>query len=371
MAARYKLFATRFFLIVNGVVALLFLAVCLIPYINVSHWWGISLLGLGFAALFLLLVLFIFFWAIVAPHYIFLSLLVLALGYKSIAVFFATNPPATFQYQKPPGTLRIVSWNVARFLELKRNRNAASLKRLKMLDLIKQQNADVLCFQEFFTSTDSVLYDNIGTIKQMGYPYYYFCWDGDGDKQWFGQIIFSRLPIIDSGLIHYPPPSQNETLMHADLLFGHDTVRIYTTHLQSVKFKMEDYERFEEIKNRDDSLLQNSRSLFQKLKRGIILRAPQADLVKEQLSTSPYPFIITGDFNDVPNSYAYAKISNGLQDAFLKRGFGVGRTFNALSPTLRIDHILTTKDFDVLQFNRQVKPLSDHYMIIADLKLKK
>ena len=104
--------------------------------------------------------------------------------------------------------------------------------------------------------------------------------------------------------------------------------------------------------------------------RGIIFRAPQADFVKEEISKSAHPFVITGDFNDVPNSYTYFKISDGLQDAFLKKGFGIGRTFSALSPTLRIDHILTTKDFDVLQFNRQVKPLSDHYMIIADLKLR-
>jgi endonuclease/exonuclease/phosphatase family metal-dependent hydrolase len=89
------------------------------------------------------------------------------------------------------------------------------------------------------------------------------------------------------------------------------------------------------------------------------------------ISASPYPFVITGDFNDVPNSYTYFKISNGLQDAFLKQGFGVGRTFNALSPTLRIDHILTTPHFEVLQFNRQVRSLSDHYMIVADLRLKR
>lgn len=371
MAGRYKLFINRFFLFLNSAVAFLFLAVCIIPYVNVAGWWFVSMLGLGFAALFLLLVLFIFFWAIVAPRYIFLSLLVLALGYKSIAVFFAANAPTTFHYQKTPHTIRIVSWNVARFLELKRNSNPASLKRLKMLDLIKQQDADVLCFQEFFTSTDSVLYDNISAIKALGYPYYYFCWDEDGYKQWFGQMIFSRLPIIDSGRLFYPPPTQRETLLHADLLFGKDTVRIYTTHLQSVKFRTEDYERIEEIKHREDSLLQNSRSIFHKLKYGIVLRAQQAAIVKGQISASPYPFVLTGDFNDVPNSYAYFKISDGLQDAFLKRGFGIGRTFTALSPTLRIDHILTTKDFEVLQFNRQVKPLSDHYMIITDLKLKK
>lgn len=329
------------------------------------------MLGLGFAALFVLLVLFIFFWAIVAPRYILLSLVTLLLGYKSIAVLFAVNTPGTFHYQKPAGTIRVLSWNVARFLELRRNNNTASQKRLKMLDLIKQQNADVLCFQEFYHSTDDRYYNNIDPIKAMGYPYFYYCWNGDGDLQWFGQAIFSRYPIVDSGKLSYPPPSQKESLLHADILVGADTVRFYTTHLQSVKFKTEDYEHFEEIKNRDDSLLQNSRSLFHKLRRGIVFRAQQADIVKNQLAASPHPFVITGDFNDVPNSYAYFKISDGLQDAFLKRGFGIGRTFASLSPTLRIDHILTTKNFEVQQFNRQVKALSDHYMIVADLKLKK
>jgi endonuclease/exonuclease/phosphatase family metal-dependent hydrolase len=371
MPGPYKLFVTHFFLFLNSLVAFLFLLVCLIPYVDAADWWVLSLLGLGFALLFLLLVLFIFFWAIVAPRYILLSLVILAIGYKSIAVFFAANPPNTFNYQKPNATIRVVSWNVARFLEQSRNNNLKSQKRLKMLDLIRQQNADVLCFQEFYHSTDSALYNNIDAVKALGYPYFYYSWDLDGHKQWFGQAIFSRYPIIDSSVVHYPAPSQQETLIHADILFGGDTLRFFTTHLQSVKFKQQDYENIEEIKNREDSLLQNSRTVFQKLRQGIVLRAQQADIVKRLLSVSPYPFVITGDFNDVPNSYTYFKISDNLQDAFLKKGFGIGRTFSSLSPTLRIDHILATPHFDVQQFNRQVKSLSDHYMIVADLKLRK
>ncbi len=363
--------AKRFFVFLNSLAALLFLLICLMPYVNVAGWWGLSLLGLGFPLIFLILVLFIFFWAVFAPRYILLSLVTLAIGYKSISVFFAVNPPTTFNYEKPVKTIRVLSWNVARFLELSRNNNPKSQKRLKMLDLIKQQNADVLCFQEFYHSTDSSLYNNIDAVKALGYPYFIYSWDRDGHKQWFGQAIFSRHPIIDSSVLHYPPPSQRETLIQADVLFGGDTLRFFTTHMQSVKFKRQDYENIEEIKNRDDSLLQNSRSLFQKLKEGVILRAQQAGIVKEILSVSPHPFVITGDFNDVPNSYTYFKISDGLQDAFLMQGFGIGRTFASLSPTLRIDHILTTTDFDVLQFNRQVKSLSDHYMIVADLRLRR
>ena len=59
-----------------------------------------------------------------------------------------------------------------------------------------------------------------------------------------------------------------------------------------------------------------------------------------------------------------------LEDAFLEKGFGVGRTYSFLSPTLRIDYILATKNFKVEQFNRFVRDYSDHYMLVADLKLE-
>jgi hypothetical protein len=44
------------------------------------------------------------------------------------------------------------SWNVARFLEWKRNNNEKSQTRLKMLDQIQKQDPDILCLEEFFHS---------------------------------------------------------------------------------------------------------------------------------------------------------------------------------------------------------------------------
>ncbi|MGV3657220.1 MAG: endonuclease/exonuclease/phosphatase family protein [Chitinophagaceae bacterium] len=369
MAGRYKLFVIRLFVVLNVLVAIAFLLACLAPYSNPSRWWAISLLGLGFGIIFILLVLFFFFWAIVKPRFILLSLVPLLIGFKSIAVFFAIHTPDKFSYVKPEGTLRVMTWNVARFLELKRNNNPKSQIRLKMLDLIKAQNADVLCLQEFYHSTDSTYYNNIDAVKKLGYPYFYYSWDEDGHKQWFGQAIFSKYKIVDSGLVHYPRPGQPESLIHADILFGGDTVRFYTTHLQSVKFKEQDYRSLEEIKQRD-SVLENSRNIFSKLRRGFGHRSRQADIVAEITSLSPHPYIVTGDFNDVPNSYTYFTIrGNDLQDAFLKKGFGIGRTYSGISPTLRIDYILPTKHFNVLQFNRLVKAYSDHYMLLADVEL--
>lgn len=370
--ARYRRFTKLFFLLLNIFVAIVFLLACLAPYLDPKKWWPISLIGLGFAFVIVTLIAFIFFWLIFKPRWMLISIIPLAIGYKSILVFFGFHIPDKFDYNKPNEVLRVAHWNVARFIELKRNNNKGSRIRLKMIDQIKEQNADVLCFQEFFTSTDPQYYNNLELItKELGYPYYYFSRDDDGYLQWYGQAIFSKYPLIDTGLIRFPKPSMPEALVHADIVFNRDTIRLYTTHLQSVQFQKKDYETIENLKNNNVEV-KNSRGIFSKLKHGVINRSGQANLVKEEINKSPYPFILTGDFNDVPNSYTYFTIrDNDLQDAFLLAGLGVGKTYYNIAPTLRIDYIFTTKNFSVRQFNRIIKNYSDHYMLVADVRLEK
>ena len=184
-------------------------------------------------------------------------------------------------------------------------------------------------------------------------------------------LFFSRFPIIDTGVIRYPRPTLPDVLIHADIKANDDTFRVYTTHLQSLQFGKDDYRRIKEIKEADDSLLTNSKTIFSKVKRGVSHRSIQADLIDQVIDDSPNPVIFCGDLNDVPNSYTYFTVRGAMQDAFLKKGFGIGRTFSSLSPTLRIDYIFADKNFTVRQFNRVVKRYSDHYMLVADLELKK
>ena len=371
MAGKFSVFAKKFFLFLNIIAAIAFLLSAFAPYLNPTKWWAISLMGLGFAFICLIQFLFIIFWLVLRPRYAVISFIVLLIGWKSISVLFAFNSTQKFNYNKPKNTLRVVHWNVARFIEMSRNNNKGSQTRLKMLQALKEQNADVLCLSEFYHSTDSVYYDNIHYVMdKLGYPYYHYSWDGDGEKQWDGEAIFSRYPIVDSGKLNYPKPTMPEALIHADIVFNGDTIRCYTTHLQSVKFRKRDYESIEKIKNRDDSLIENSKNIFTKLRKGLLYRSTQANIVQREIAGSPYPYIITGDLNDVPNSYTYFTINKGLQDVFLEKGFGIGRTYSYISPTLRIDYILATKDFEVMQFNRIANNYSDHYMLVADLKLQ-
>lgn len=371
MASRFRLFTKRFFIFCNAVIVFFFLLACLAPYLNPQKWWFISFLGIGFPFLLLVVIIFLIWWLFIKPRYAVLSAVALLIGIKSISVFFAFHIPKKFNYKKEPQSIRIASWNVARFIEMKRNNNKGSQTRLKMMELIRQQDADIFCMQEFFHSEDSTWYPNLDyALNNLNYPYYYYSRDNDGRKHFNGNIIFSRYPIIDSGIIHYPRPAFPESLVYADIKVNNDTIRVYTTHLQSLQFKKSDYARIDRIKDAEEGIVSDSRAIFSKLRTGISYRKIQTDIVKQILGDSPYPFLFCGDLNDVPNSYTYFTIKGNLQDAFLKKGFGVGRTFSAVSPTLRIDYIFADKNFKINQFNRIVKNYSDHYLIITDVELK-
>jgi endonuclease/exonuclease/phosphatase family metal-dependent hydrolase len=369
---KLHIFTRKFFVIANVIAIILFELAVLAPYLDPKKWWFISVLGLAFPFLLFIVIVFLAGWLILLrPKYAVFSAVALLIGFKAISVFFAFHLSSGFKPVKPPGSIRIVTWNVARFIEMKRNNNRGSQVRLEMMDLIKEQNADILCLQEFFHSFDTTYYPNIDYIREnLHYPFWFYSRDIDGDKHYTGSIIFSRYPIIDTGMIRYPRPTLPDALVHADIKIKKDTIRVYTTHLQSLQFGKTDYEKIGQIAEVRDSLLFNSRTIFSKIKKGITNRSIQAGIIHQVLQDCPHPVLFCADLNDVPNSYTYFTVKSGMQDAFLKKGFGIGRTFSALSPTLRIDYIFADGHFKINQFNRVVRNYSDHYLLVADVMLK-
>jgi endonuclease/exonuclease/phosphatase family metal-dependent hydrolase len=374
----FRKFSRRIFIISNGVAVLLFLLACANAFLHPGKWWFISLLGLIFPLLLLIVIGFFLFGLFFRScrRWSLISLTALLIGWPNIHAFFAFHWGRPFNPEKPPHSLRILTWNVRSWDEFITKKPGASGHRARMLDFIDQQQADVLCFQEFFESHNpSVLAGNIPYIRQqLHYPYYFFSRDYhryDGIYE-AGVIIFSKYPIVDTLLIRYSHSDgirATESLIAADLNVDGDTIRLFTTHLQSVLFRNKDLHDLEIIKNVDDSILQASRSIVKKLRIAYRSRGDQARTVRDQLDKSPHPGVICGDFNDVPNSYTYFTIRDGWKDAFIQQGFGIGRTYVHLSPTLRIDYILADPRLTVLQCKKIPLPYSDHNPVLADLKL--
>lgn len=371
-------FSRRLFIVSNGVSVFLFLLACCNAFLHPGRWWLISLLGLIFPLLLL----------IVIGHFLFglcfrscrrwalLSLAALLIGWPNIHTFFAFHRAAEFTLEKPPHALRVLTWNVRSWDEFITKKRDASGHRIKMLEFIGQQQADVVCLQEFFESHNPKEFaSNIAYLRdQLHFPYYFFSrdyrrYDGVYEE---GVAIFSKYPITDTLMLHYTKSGgirATESLIATDLDVDGQTVRIFTTHLQSVLFRSKDFHDIEIIKNVDDSILQASRSIIKKLRVAYRSRGNQAEQVRAELDQSPHPALICGDFNDVPNSYTYFTIRGHWQDAFNSKGFGIGRTYVHLSPTLRIDYIMADPRLPVLQCRKFSLPYSDHSPVMADLQL--
>ena len=375
--AFFRKFTKRVFIVSNIVVVIFFLLACTNAFIHPSVWWFVSLLGLIFPLLLLLVVGFLLFWLFFRSRQLCLiSLVAILIGWQNIHAFFAFDVHKKFILEKPSNALRIMTWNVRGWDEFITRKPGASGHRQAMMDFIDRQNADLLCLQEFLEPTNfKNLAPNIEYIRDhLNYPYYFFSRDyrGHAGQYESGVIIFSRHPFIDSFQIKYQNVRANkgaESLLAVDVNVNGKKIRLYTTHLQSVLFQSKDFRNVQIIKNVDDSMLEASRSVIKKLKTAYAARGDQADLVRQQLDQSPYPAIVCGDFNDVPNSYTYFRIRGDWQDAYTSRGFGIGRTYVHISPTLRIDYIMASRDFNILQCSKFVLPYSDHHPVIADIQL--
>ena len=360
----------KLLVLLNVFIIIAYLSVCFVPFVNTGIYWMVALAGLAFPLLVLALVLFILVWIILRSKWLWVSLVTLLIGTQQIAAVFSFHFHKKFSLQKDKNTLRVMHWNLRNWgNEQDKIDDRERTFVPYMMDLITTNNADVLCFSEY--SDKKNIKDSkshASALIQSGYPYYIFASTDTslhGAQQ--GVAIFSKYPIIHSDIFSYGRHTNAEHLIYIDITTGKDTLRIFTTHLQSVRFEGSDYRGLNRLKRGDPGYM-DSKSIVSKLKNGYWYRYVQAQIVKQKISESPYPVVITGDFNDVPNSNTYFTIKGDLQDAFLKKGSWIGRTFRLISPTLRIDYILADKKFNVNQFGIMHVRYSDHYPIITDLQ---
>ncbi len=272
-----------------------------------------------------------------------------------------------------------MSWNVAQFDIMNFKEKPATFN--DMIDLVNQYQPDIACFQEMvggdtLADLNTAYYKKYSfysifeishklNMPQSFYSYNYK--ENFMSQQHFGIITFSKYPIINKQYFTSVPAEYNSSFQYVDIVKNTDTIRVFNIHLQSLRFSPTNIKYLENISIKSDDDIAKSKSLLSKFKNGFLKRKVQADKIKAEMDKSPYPVVVCGDFNDVPNSYAYETIGNGLQDAFVKKGVGIGRTFSGIAPTLRIDNIFVDKRYSVNQFVRIPKKLSDHFPIITDV----
>lgn len=323
--------------------------------------------GLAYPYILLLNVLLIVWWCI-RKRWLFAvaTLMIILMGWNSLTTTFGFTGEKGLGPKADQELIRMMTYNVHSFKPYGEE-NIESVKQ-QMLSLIENENPDIICFQEYFTRRKGS-YDITDSLKRiLNKPHYYFVPSAENDYEATGLAIFSKYPIKQKGEIKFEYGWGNGSI-YADVLVRKQLIRIYNVHLQSISFDKQDYMYLDQVKYQMDPKLYASKRILKMLRNAFRKRSGQVDVMKAHMKTCEIPFIIAGDFNDTPASYAVNQMTKSLKNTFKEQGRGFGKTYNGKFPNFQIDYIATTRQFDVVNYRIIEAKLSDHFPVRSDLKL--
>ncbi|MDL2308052.1 endonuclease/exonuclease/phosphatase family protein [Bacteroidales bacterium OttesenSCG-928-C03] len=373
--------------LLNIVVAVALLFAFLAQFISPNSFLLLTYCGLAFPYLAIANLVFVVFWLFINRKYSLLSLLLLLLNINNI--------DRSFQFsgmEKPQvcdNCVKVMSYNAQLFglynAENKKERNGY---RDKIIDFIRNEQPDIVCFQEYFydhrgdldfNTTDSVfsamkLSRKSSKERKSNYATFFPVVSKSGHH--YGLAIFSKYKIIQSDHVAFADSTTSNGAMFVDIKYKNDTVRVYSVHLESFRMDEVDQEIGKMILNsdlNDPDLNKKALQISNKMGAAFKKRAHQAEAIRAHIDQCPYPVIVCGDFNDTPVSYSYKTIGGRLKDVFRVSGKGNGVTYNGDAfPTYRIDYIFHSRKYNSYGYETHDQiDVSDHFPISTYISVKK
>lgn len=342
------------------------------PNVNPAEIRHIALFSLTGPLAIIANVFFVVFWPFSKRKWRFLLSLATLVGcYKLILTIFGTHYFEKNDMSRTSDRIRIVTWNAHGMGIFKVPHSKKFDSRL--VDFIKETDADILCLPEYHVPKADVMKPfSRKIIANNNYVDFRFKDDNTlGATIFLGTAVFSKYPFrnyVAHKLAEYT------YLLQGDVdLPGGQTIRMFFVHLSTFGLSDDDKTYIEYVKKHSTGWgndVARSRTFIWKFNYAFARRAAEADKAAAIIAQSPYPVVICGDFNDLPGSYTYTRLRGKLSDAFLEKGHGLGRTYNEIIPTLRIDHVFY--DPTILKpvgYQCEFTSLSDHNPVIVNFEI--
>jgi endonuclease/exonuclease/phosphatase family metal-dependent hydrolase len=359
-------FIDKLLLFINAMVCLALLISYLARWVSPQHSGIIALFGLAYPPLLLANIIVMLFWMLRKRWYFLLSPACILLGWPVLTnnIGFHT---ASDDVARPPGTtIRMMTYNVHTFKRYGIKHDTTG--KHEIMQLLQQQQPDIVNFQEFYSHPDG-RFDMVDSMKiTLKTNNFYF--EPFTFHKTVGMAIFSKFPIIAQGIIQLSGPHSENQCLYVDIKKDEKIFRVYSVHLQSIQFDPEDYNYIDSVSEKGKTNMGATRHVKDKLEAAFYKRSIQVLKIKADAAKCPYPYIIAGDFNDTPSSFAVNQMAGGLKNTFREKGSGLGKTYNGDFPNYQIDYIMVSHQFDVLSYKIIEKKISDHYPVRSDLVLR-
>ena len=221
---------------------------------------------------------------------------------------------------------------------------SAIMGREIIYDYLKNTNADLIFGQEYGSE-----------FKVPGYDH--------RTDQYEIVAVNSKTEIVNQEKI---ATVGNGNAFYADIRFKGKIIRVINVYLNPFSFEKDKVEPTENLEANKSTLKYILKRLIPTFK----IHQQEALDIRRAVENSPYPVILAGDFNSVPNSFEYYTIGKNLTDAFVTVGRGSATSFHDYKFPIRIDYIFTSKEIKPITYrvDRSVK-LSDHFPVIAEFKI--
>ena len=279
-------------------------------------------------------------------------------GYLTRILKFPFSAPSSVTATQP-GTLTVVTYNADSF-----NKEQTGYTCKEVAEFMKNQNADIICFQEFGINT----YFTEDSVRNT-FSDWKYCYIPHDTASILQIAVFSKYPLSSQQLITFP--NTKNCSLWCDVDINGRTIRLFNNHLQTTEVTSNKSRLLRRLAREDtDGTEQAAVELTEGLNENFKKRALQAEHMSKLISASPHPTLVCGDFNSLPSSYTYQTMKGDkLKDGFQTCGYGYMYTFHYFKRLLRIDYILHTPDIEGIDYFSPDLDYSDHNPVVMRMKL--
>ncbi len=322
-------------------------------YVNPDAFWPAAFGGMAIPALFVANFLFCLGWMSARSRYVLLPAGVLVLLGSSMVRILQWNKPE--QASASEIMLRVATCNVHGLKHVATNE---TVPLEEPAQLAQQLQPDLLCMQEFPRSPQ--LLERFSRMLYAHTPLRHRYADPDGNF-----VLFSAFPIVQAETHYFP--NRTNGYQQVDIQLEAVRIRVFNVHLQSnsVTRIAERVATHGDLQDKQTWL--DIGGMMGRYRYAARLRARQAKTMAQLIAQSDCPVLLAGDCNDTPLSYTWQTLTAQLSDTFMEKGCGLGITYAGRIPGLRIDYVLASPAFRVLEHHTVKQPFSDHRAVWASV----